>query len=126
MDDLESETCTAQLAMDLSSLPPQHQVDAVGVNWKLLQGLYLKQTLIRQRLNDRSFIPVPERLPPKPPAPRMNTVTWFSKITFPVALSFVCTTVVTEAALPLSRTSMSLCSSKSEISASAQPYADTK
>ena len=54
-------------------------------------------------------IPLPVRFPPKPPLPRMNTVDWFSKTTFPVALSTVSTIEVTAAAFPLSRTSSTLC-----------------
>lgn len=52
--------------------------------------------------------PLPVLLPPKPPEPRIKNVDWFSKMTLPEFLSFVCTTAVTAAALPLSRTSMRL------------------
>lgn len=49
--------------------------------------------------------PFPTRFPPKPPEPRTNTVCWFSNNTFPVLLSFVSEMHLTDAALPLSKTS---------------------
>ena len=52
-------------------------------------------------------LPFPVFLPPNPPAPRMKTVEWFSKTTSPLEASLVWVTVVTAAALPLSRTSAS-------------------
>lgn len=61
-----------------------------------------------RRCGQAGIVPMPFCFPPKPPAPRMKTVDWLSKITFPVALSLVCTMDVTAAALPLSRTSRSL------------------
>lgn len=53
-------------------------------------------------------IPFPVRFPPNPPAPRINTVDWFSNMTFPELTSLVSMIVVTAAAFPLSRTSRSL------------------
>lgn len=44
--------------------------------------------------------PLPFTFPPNPPLPRRTTVDWFSKIFFPVALSTVSITTVTEAAFP--------------------------
>lgn len=104
-------TCIVQLVRRSSSLRSQHQVDALGVCLQLLQHLYLQISLNKPVLGRiEALIPLPVRLPPKPPAPRMKTVIWFSKMILPVAMSFVYTMVVTEAALPLSKTSNSLCS----------------
>jgi hypothetical protein len=64
---------------------------------------------VQKRLTpSRDDLPLPSRLPPKPPEPRMNTVDWFSKMILPVVLSFISTIVVTAAAFPLSKTSRSL------------------
>jgi hypothetical protein len=54
-----------------------------------------------------NHMPLPARLPPNPPDPRMKTVDWFSKIRVP-DLSRVSTMEVTAAAFPLSSTSKSL------------------
>ena len=61
-------------------------------------------------------MPLPARLPPNPPDPRMNSVDWFSKMTLPVCLSLVSTMAVTAAALPLSKTSINLCGTTQDLS----------
>jgi hypothetical protein len=49
-------TCIMQLAMDLSSLRPQHQVDALAVCLQLWQRPYLKRTTqIHQRSDHESL-----------------------------------------------------------------------
>ena len=58
--------------------------------------------------SEETNVPLPVRLPPKPPEPRMKSVDWFSNISWPVDLSFVSTMTVTAAAFPLSSTSRML------------------
>lgn len=96
------------LAMAVSSLPQQRQDASWGLGSQLLRhhGLFTAPVNAVLKLTSVDFYsPLPERLPPNPPAPRMKTVCWFSKIILPLALSLVSAIRVTAAALPLSNTS---------------------